>query len=161
VAVRSIQNSEGNNEARCRLQAAPTASLRACAINHSHTGCTSTSSYIRVAWKRRKDPSSSKASLLCVRRTVEYLQLDRRAQSRRSTQRAKSPQSIDREQPNCQSLGNKQGGAMKVTVVKWHGVANWRWEVDDDCCGICRCVRNHTDRVGGVLLGLHYPATDD
>mmetsp|Transcript_18544 Transcript_18544/g.30252 ORF Transcript_18544/g.30252 Transcript_18544/m.30252 type:complete len:86 (+) Transcript_18544:115-372(+) len=27
---------------------------------------------------------------------------------------------------------------MKVKVVQWRGVANWRWEVDDDCCGICR-----------------------
>eukprot|EP00938_MAST-03A_sp_MAST-3A-sp1_P003833 g3833.t1 len=27
---------------------------------------------------------------------------------------------------------------MKVKIKKWHGVAAWRWNVKDDCCGICR-----------------------
>ena len=28
--------------------------------------------------------------------------------------------------------------AMKVTIKRWHGVAHWEWDVNDDCCGICR-----------------------
>ena len=29
---------------------------------------------------------------------------------------------------------------MKVRILQWKGVAFWRWNVDDDCCGICRYV---------------------
>mmetsp|Transcript_21249 Transcript_21249/g.62044 ORF Transcript_21249/g.62044 Transcript_21249/m.62044 type:complete len:88 (+) Transcript_21249:101-364(+) len=27
---------------------------------------------------------------------------------------------------------------MKVKVKRWHGVATWSWNVNDECCGICR-----------------------
>ncbi|EDV21727.1 uncharacterized protein TRIADDRAFT_30014 [Trichoplax adhaerens] len=27
---------------------------------------------------------------------------------------------------------------MKVTIQKWIGVASWKWQVNDDNCGICR-----------------------
>eukprot|EP00752_Nemacystus_decipiens_P018468 g16558.t1 len=27
---------------------------------------------------------------------------------------------------------------MKVTVKRWHGVAVWKWDVNEDVCGICR-----------------------
>ncbi|KAE9051296.1 hypothetical protein PR001_g1580 [Phytophthora rubi] len=27
---------------------------------------------------------------------------------------------------------------MKVTIKRWHGVATWKWGVDEECCGICR-----------------------
>ena len=27
---------------------------------------------------------------------------------------------------------------MKVRIKRWHGVAVWKWDVDDDVCGICR-----------------------
>ncbi|KAG6612600.1 Anaphase-promoting complex subunit 11 [Phytophthora cinnamomi] len=28
---------------------------------------------------------------------------------------------------------------MKVRIKRWHGVATWRWGVEDEeCCGICR-----------------------
>ena len=28
--------------------------------------------------------------------------------------------------------------SMKVRIKRWHGVAVWKWDVDDDVCGICR-----------------------
>lgn len=28
--------------------------------------------------------------------------------------------------------------SMKVAISKYHGVATWHWDVDDECCGICR-----------------------
>mmetsp|Transcript_19761 Transcript_19761/g.44805 ORF Transcript_19761/g.44805 Transcript_19761/m.44805 type:complete len:84 (-) Transcript_19761:211-462(-) len=27
---------------------------------------------------------------------------------------------------------------MNVKIKRWHGVAAWKWDVNDDCCGICR-----------------------
>ena len=27
---------------------------------------------------------------------------------------------------------------MKIRVKRWHGVAVWKWEVNEECCGICR-----------------------
>ncbi|KAG5191878.1 anaphase promoting complex subunit 11 [Tribonema minus] len=27
---------------------------------------------------------------------------------------------------------------MKVKLKRWHGVAVWKWDVEDDVCGICR-----------------------
>jgi anaphase-promoting complex subunit 11 len=27
---------------------------------------------------------------------------------------------------------------MKVKIKRWHGVATWKWEIDEDVCGICR-----------------------
>eukprot|EP01122_Echinamoeba_exundans_P004866 TRINITY_DN15081_c0_g1_i1.p1 TRINITY_DN15081_c0_g1~~TRINITY_DN15081_c0_g1_i1.p1 ORF type:complete len:106 (+),score=6.53 TRINITY_DN15081_c0_g1_i1:26-319(+) len=27
---------------------------------------------------------------------------------------------------------------MQVRIKKWHAVAAWKWDVNDDCCGICR-----------------------
>jgi anaphase-promoting complex subunit 11 len=29
-------------------------------------------------------------------------------------------------------------GKLAVVIRKVHGVAIWRWDVNDDCCGICR-----------------------
>jgi anaphase-promoting complex subunit 11 len=27
---------------------------------------------------------------------------------------------------------------MKVKIKRWHGVGVWRWDVDEEVCGICR-----------------------
>lgn len=29
-------------------------------------------------------------------------------------------------------------GKMKVRITRYHGVAQWHWNIDDNCCGICR-----------------------
>lgn len=35
------------------------------------------------------------------------------------------------------SLPEKKG-RLRVKVKKWHTVGLWKWDVNDDCCGICR-----------------------
>ena len=27
---------------------------------------------------------------------------------------------------------------MKVNILKWHAVASWTWDAQDETCGICR-----------------------
>jgi anaphase-promoting complex subunit 11 len=27
---------------------------------------------------------------------------------------------------------------MKVKIKRWHGVGVWKWDVDEEVCGICR-----------------------
>jgi hypothetical protein len=35
-------------------------------------------------------------------------------------------------------LFKQSNSNMKVKIKRWHGVAVWKWDVDDDVCGICR-----------------------
>jgi anaphase-promoting complex subunit 11 len=31
---------------------------------------------------------------------------------------------------------------LKITIKKWSAVAEWKWNVADEDCGICRCPFN-------------------
>ncbi|KAI0529584.1 hypothetical protein KFK09_002137 [Dendrobium nobile] len=32
----------------------------------------------------------------------------------------------------------REGIDMKVKILKWHAVASWTWDAQDETCGICR-----------------------
>jgi hypothetical protein len=44
--------------------------------------------------------------------------------------------------------------SLKVRVNKWNTVAEWRWDVKDEDCGICRCPFN------GCPPKVKYPGDD-
>jgi hypothetical protein len=51
-----------------------------------------------------------------------------------------SHQSIEMSQMDL-SIGestDQEPKGMQVRIKKWHAVAAWKWDVNDDCCGICR-----------------------
>ena len=43
---------------------------------------------------------------------------------------------------------------MKVKINRWHGVAIWKWDLDEDCCGICR------NPFESCPPGVKYPGDD-
>jgi anaphase-promoting complex subunit 11 len=44
-----------------------------------------------------------------------------------SSSREQAPNQIYASQP-----------ILQVKIKSWHTVAEWKWDVNDDCCGICR-----------------------
>ena len=43
---------------------------------------------------------------------------------------------------------------VKVKVKRWHGVAVWKWGIEDNCCGICRMPYE------ACCPGVKYPGDD-
>ena len=43
---------------------------------------------------------------------------------------------------------------VKVRINRWHGVAVWKWEIDEDVCGICRMPFE------ACCPGVKYPGDD-
>ena len=43
---------------------------------------------------------------------------------------------------------------VKVNVRRWHGVAAWKWGIEDNCCGICRMPYE------ACCPGVKYPGDD-
>ncbi len=39
-------------------------------------------------------------------------------------------------------------------MLGWHGVAVWKWEVNDECCGICRSV-SFAQPIAQAAVGYH------
>ncbi|KAL6079729.1 ubiquitin-protein ligase Anaphase Promoting Complex [Balamuthia mandrillaris] len=37
-----------------------------------------------------------------------------------------------------EGIDEQRPAKLKVKITRWHGVAEWHWKVEDECCGICR-----------------------